>query len=314
MNFRWIKYFLAVASTLSFSRAAENLHISQSTLSQQIQQLEEHYGVKLFDRLGRSIALTDAGVELQDAASRLLVEEEQLQARLRSIDSGLKTETYPLRVFFDSHMTLGPHLIVGMTDSILSLQRQLKDRIVFHPRFHSADLDDPMLELNTIFSDPEVDIWLLGSESQLKHSAVEFETLFVDEFALLISRNHPLYRDDLSLDDVPYILNNTILFMIQNRSKHFRTALDHIPGAEGIDPSIRFEKSADVISVYVALGVGVSIVPQDNQNANTTTNCKVIPIPNTKFYTLLGCRPNETNPLIPLFMQELRKNIGATRV
>lgn len=313
MNFRWIKYFLAVASTLSFSRAAENLHISQSTLSQQIQQLEEYYGVKLFHRLGRSIALTNAGIEFQDYASRLLVEEEQLQGRLRSIDSGAKTETYPLRIFFDSHMTLGPHLITGVTDSILTLQRQLKGRVVFHPHFTSADLDDPQLDLDTIFSDPSIDIWLLGSESNMKHSSIRFETLLVDQFAMLISKNHPLYREDLSLEDVPHILNNTILFMIQNRSKHFRSVLDHIPGGETIDPSIRFEKTADVISVYVTLGVGVSIVPQDNQNVNITTDCLSIPIPNTKFYTLLGCRPHESNPLVPMIMQQLRRNIAALR-
>ena len=147
----------------------------------------------------------------------------------------------------------------------------------------------------------------------MKHGSIQFETLFVDKFALLISKNHPLYREDLSLEDVPHILNNTILFMIQNRSKHFRTVLDHIPGGEDVDPSIRFEESADVISVYVTLGVGVSIVPQDNQNKNMISDCKAIPIPNTKFYTLLGCRPNEDNPLVPMIMEELRKNIGTMR-
>lgn len=310
MNFRWIKYFLAVASTLSFSRAAENLHISQSTLSQQIQQLEEYYGVKLFNRLGRSITLTAAGIELQDAASRLLVEEEQLQERLQTIERGESIETYPLRIFFDSHMAFGSHLITGVISSILKLQNELKDRILFHPRFTAADLDDPAVDLNTILSDPQIDVWLLGSESNMKHSFIQFETLFEDEFALLISKNHPLYREDLSLKDVPHILNNTILFMIQNRSKHFRSVLDHTPGCENLDPSIRFEKSAEVISVYVSLGVGVSIVPQDNQNMNLSQDYKAIPIPNTKFYTLLGCRPNETNPLVPMIMKELRTNVA----
>lgn len=78
MNFRLLQYFLAVASSLSFSRAADNLHIAQSTLSQQIQRLEEHYGVQLFVRSGRTVTLTAAGLALQEAASHLLVEEDQL--------------------------------------------------------------------------------------------------------------------------------------------------------------------------------------------------------------------------------------------
>ena len=69
MNFRLLQYFLAVASSLSFSRAADNLHIAQSTLSQQIQRLEEHYGVQLFVRSGRTVTLTAAGLALQEAAS-----------------------------------------------------------------------------------------------------------------------------------------------------------------------------------------------------------------------------------------------------
>lgn len=309
MNFRWIKYFLAVASTLSFSRAAENLHISQSTLSQQIQQLEEHYGVRLFNRLGRSITLTAAGVELQDAASMLLIEEDQRRERLQSIERGERIETHPLRIFFDSHMAVGTHLIAGITDSILELQQDLKDRIAFQPRFHAVDLDEPAANLNNILSDPQIDIWLLGSESILHHNIIQFEPLFEDEYAMLISKNHPLYRDDLSLADVPHILNNTTLFMIQSRYMYFSSVLDHTPTTETLDPTIRFEKNAETISAYVRLGVGVSIVPKDNQNKNLSTSHMAIPIPGTKFYTLMGCRPDDQNPLVPMFMEKLRKNV-----
>ena len=80
--------FSCVASSLSFSRAADNLHIAQSTLSQQIQRLEEHYGVQLFVRSGRTVTLTAAGLALQEAASHLLVEESQLAARLKEITKG----------------------------------------------------------------------------------------------------------------------------------------------------------------------------------------------------------------------------------
>src|ERR1700676_5733851 len=61
MLLRHIRYFLAVAEHRNFTRAAEALHVSQPTLSQQIRQLEDTLRVQLLDRSGRTIQLTDSG-------------------------------------------------------------------------------------------------------------------------------------------------------------------------------------------------------------------------------------------------------------
>ncbi len=72
MDFRHLKYFVAVAQERSFTRAAERLYISQPPLSRQIQQLEEELGLQLFDREARPLALTEAGRFFYARALRML--------------------------------------------------------------------------------------------------------------------------------------------------------------------------------------------------------------------------------------------------
>lgn len=71
---RHLRYLQAVADQGNFTRAAQELHVSQPTLSQQIQQLERSVGAQLLDRSGRSVRLTDAGQTYLDHASRALRE------------------------------------------------------------------------------------------------------------------------------------------------------------------------------------------------------------------------------------------------
>jgi LysR family transcriptional regulator, carnitine catabolism transcriptional activator len=80
--------FLSLAETLSFTAAAERLHIKQSTLSSTIQNLEATVGAKLFDRDTRKVRLTALGVEFKRMANRLLDEAERTEAELRHHVSG----------------------------------------------------------------------------------------------------------------------------------------------------------------------------------------------------------------------------------
>ncbi len=91
MNHAQLRAFHAVALHGGFTRAAEALRLTQPTLSGQVKSLEEHYGVRLFERRGRSVELTDLGAALLDIARRIFgleAEADQLLATARGLTSG----------------------------------------------------------------------------------------------------------------------------------------------------------------------------------------------------------------------------------
>ena len=88
IDLRRLRYFVAVAESLHFGRAAARLHMSQPPLSRQIQQLEREIGAMLFRRSKRRVELTDAGAYLLDEARRMLADAETLSVRTRRVESG----------------------------------------------------------------------------------------------------------------------------------------------------------------------------------------------------------------------------------
>ncbi|RMH37169.1 MAG: LysR family transcriptional regulator [Nitrospirae bacterium] len=86
MELRQLRYFLAVAQHKNFTRAAQAIHLSQPSLSIQIQALEEELGAPLFHRLGRQVALTEAGMVLYDYARRALRDLDQAKDAIREIN------------------------------------------------------------------------------------------------------------------------------------------------------------------------------------------------------------------------------------
>ncbi|HZU93538.1 MAG TPA: LysR substrate-binding domain-containing protein, partial [Microbacterium sp.] len=89
MELRQLRYFMAVADELHFGRAAQKLHMSQPPLSVQIGRLEREVGTPLFVRSTRRVALTAAGVHLQQSARRILDEVDAVRADMRDYVDGL---------------------------------------------------------------------------------------------------------------------------------------------------------------------------------------------------------------------------------
>ena len=83
MEMHQLRYFVAVVQTGNFSRAAERCHVSQPSLSQQIQKLERRLGQQLLQRLGRRSVPTDAGRVLLERALTILANADDAERRLR---------------------------------------------------------------------------------------------------------------------------------------------------------------------------------------------------------------------------------------
>ena len=85
MELRHLRYFVAVAEELNFTRAAERLHIAQPPLSRQIQQLEEEIGVLLFERGSRPLKPTEAGRFFHAHARQLLAQTAELASMTQRV-------------------------------------------------------------------------------------------------------------------------------------------------------------------------------------------------------------------------------------
>lgn len=162
MELRQLNYFLKAKELLNFTEAAHHLHISQSTLSQQIKQLEDEVGVPLFDRIGKRIRLTEAGQMFAGHAART-VNAAHDGLRLLNDLSNLNTGhfvvglTYGLRglvipainKFAEKFPAITMRIFFGTSEEILEkLQSQELDFAVCF----QDDTDLPNLEYRLLFN------------------------------------------------------------------------------------------------------------------------------------------------------------------
>lgn len=106
-DFRQLRYFVAVAEELSFTRAAQRLHLSQPPLSQQIQALEADLGVRLFERNKRNVALSEPGRVFLEQARQILAKADEARSQVVQAAAGFSGQ---LRLAYTVSVTFHPSL------------------------------------------------------------------------------------------------------------------------------------------------------------------------------------------------------------
>lgn len=186
MELRQLKYFLGVAKTLNFSEAARQLCITQSTLSQQVRQLEDELGSPLFIRDSHSVVLTEEGQVLMPLAERTVQDADDCRTRIIDLQ---KMVTGELRIGLTSSFS------VLFTDTMRDFLKQYPG-VKLHVFYKTAS------ELVEMLRNHEVDFYLAFRTAQAQPD-VETVTLFEYPLSVIMRKEHPLAgRKSLSLHDL----------------------------------------------------------------------------------------------------------------
>ncbi|MBV4545459.1 transcriptional regulator CynR [Pseudomonas triticicola] len=221
MLLRHLRYLLAVADHGGFTRAAEVLHVSQPTLSQQIRQLEETLGVSLFDRTSRTVKPTDAGAAYIECARRVLVELEAGQRALHDVkDLSRGTLRLAMTPTFMAYL-VGP------------LVRDYRARF---PGIHLEIFELSMDDIEAGLADDSLDVAI--AFTPVRNADIECIPAFTETLGIMVGPGHPLY-------DSPSVLTSTELasldFALLAPGFITRLSVDEYFRQHGITPQVRIE-------------------------------------------------------------------------
>ena len=221
MLLRHLRYLLAVADHGGFTRAAEALHVSQPTLSQQIRQREESLGVDLFDRTSRSVKPTDAGQAYIECARRVLVE---LEAGKRALHDVKDLSRGSLR------LAMTPTFMAYLVGPLV------RDYVARYPGIHLEIFELSMDVIEAGLADDSLDIAI--AFSPVRNPDIECIPAFVETLGVMVGREHPLYDSAsvLTPDDIAQLD-----FALLAPDFFTRLSIDEYFRQHGITPKVQIE-------------------------------------------------------------------------
>jgi LysR family hydrogen peroxide-inducible transcriptional activator len=248
MEVHQLRYVCAIAETGSFSRAAERCQVAQPSLSQQVLKLEEDLGAKLFDRLGRSIRLTEAGRAFLPHARSILTQMEEARASVAEQGADVRGS-----VTAGVIPTIAPYLMPQYTAAFARKYPEAKLRIVEET---TPVLVEGLRNLS-------VDLAILALP--LRHKDLETYPLRTEPLFAVLPKDHPRAgAKTLALKE----LRGEPFVMLRDGHCFRDLSLATCTHAR-ITPRIAFESGQfSSLLGMVAAGVGVSLVPEMAVDAN----------------------------------------------
>ncbi|VAW68556.1 RuBisCO operon transcriptional regulator CbbR [hydrothermal vent metagenome] len=239
LTFRQLKVFESAARHLSYTRAAEELHLSQPGVSMQIKQLEESVGLPLFEQIGKKMHLTTAGHEIytysQDIGHLLDEAEEVLQA-LKGVSRGRLSI---------SVATTASHF----TTRLLAAFSQRYDGVTISLDITNRESLKHQLENNL------PDMVIMGQPPE--GVDVQSETFMENPLVLIAPANHPLVKDQ----NIPLKRFEDELFVVRESGSGTRSAIQRFFDEHSVSFHTGIEMSSnEAIKQAVEAGLGLGIV------------------------------------------------------
>ena len=240
MDFQRLAVFRAVARRLSFSRAADELHLTQPAVSKHIQQLEAELGVRLFHRVGKRVELTDAGRIVTDYAQRVSALTEDVRRVLGELE-GLRRGYLRL----GTSATPGLYLLPEMLARFRKKYPQVETTLVIT---NSADVTRRV-------SAGEFDMGFVGAPTETP--GLQVRPFVGDEIVLIVPPGHPLARQRAF---APALLAQETLIVREPGSATRQIAEAHLTRL-GVAPKAVLEMTGcEGVKRAVAAGLGVAFV------------------------------------------------------
>ena len=242
MELRHLTYFVAVAQKLNFSRAADELHVAQPAISQQIRVLENELGVQLFDRAGKRVSLTRAGEVLLPHAHHILAEVETARNEVRDL-SQLNRGTASL----GAPPTVSSHLLPGR---LTRFRRR-------YPGLEVTLREAGTESLIQMVEDSQLDLAIVVSDDL--PPVVEAAPMMEEKYVLAVGLLHSLSKQSaVRLAD----LSGEAFILFPEGYKLREVTLTACKRA-GFEPKVALDGGAMQSALeFVAAGLGVALVPQ----------------------------------------------------
>lgn len=295
MELRHIRYFLALAEELNFSRAAERLHIAQPPLSRQIQELEKEIGAKLFYRTKRHVELTNAGKVFLSKAYEILdlVEQARITSRLSS--TGTEGE-----------------FRIGFTGTVQELIPTIQKYRELYPHVGIILKQMTNAEQLEALNENKIDIALVSAP--INNNKFHVKPIKTMSFMAALPEKHPLAtKSSLYLHD---LADETFIMTPKSAGALYYETVMSVFKQGGFAPKITMQAhDLHTVLSLVAAGMGVSLTPSSLNTLNGIVQRKVEDINLTIVGSIAWRKDNKSellNKFLTFFFEFYEDEIGAT--